>query len=176
MPPTKATKPTAVRSANAPAPSAPVAPPPAPLATPASPPVRVGESGLSKASKILLLVGAILSTGLAVMMVGMAIFMGAVFSEFEAEAQEQDPSFRFPGPLFLAFYGIWGLLYAAGAVCAFVGWRKASAGDLDSGFVWGLIGSLLPPFNVVILLGAIFAKVCPEAEAKAHSAAGSAPR
>ena len=173
MPPTKATTPTAVRSANAPAPSAPVAPTPAPLA---SPPGRVGESGLSKASKILLLVGAILSAGLAVMMVGMAIFMGVVFSEFEAEAQEQDPSFRFPGPLFLAFYGIWGLLYAAGAVCAFIGWRKASAGALDSGFVWGLVGSLLPPFNVVILLGAIFAKVCPEAEAKAHPAAGSAPR
>jgi hypothetical protein len=127
---------------------------PAPSWAPAPP-----QSGLLKAGTILLLVGAILSAAMALLALAMTLFMGFVLAEISEEV--------FPGALFTLFYGGFGLLMVAGAVCGFVAWRKAQAGDLSSAFVWGLVGSLLPPLQILLLLGAIFAKVCPEAEAAA---------
>lgn len=129
------------------------APPPTWQAAPPQP------SGLLKAGTILLLVGAILSAVMAVMALAMTLFMGLVLAELSQDA--------FPGAWFTFFYGGFGLLLVAGAVCGFVAWRKAQSGDLQGAFVWGLVGSLLPPLQVLLLLGAIFAKVCPEAEAAA---------
>ena len=134
------------------------------------------ESGLLKAGKILLLVGAILSAVGAVMMIGMSLLMSAVMSEL-MEGTEADPDAPgFPPAFFLLYYGGWGLLAAAGSVCGFLAWRKASAGDLAGGFGWGIAAGCLPPVNVLALLGAIFVKVCPEAEAKPAPAAWQAPR
>ena len=132
------------------------------------------ESGLLKAGKILLLVGSILSAVGAVMMIGMSFFMAAVFSEFAEGADPEAPGF--PPTFFLVFYGGWGLLAAAGSVCGFLSWRKATAGDLSGGFGWGIAAGCLPPINVVALLGAIFVKVCPEAEARPAAPAWQAPR
>jgi len=117
------------------------------------------QSGLLKAGIVLLLVGAILSAAMALMALAMTAFIGVVFAELSQEA--------FPGAFITLFYGGFALLLAGGSVCGFVGWRKAQAGDLSGAFVWGLVGSLLPPLQILLLLGAIFAKVCPEAEAAA---------
>ena len=127
---------------------------------------------MRKASTILLLVGAILAAVGAFFMLFFTLFFSAIFSELSSEsgAPEGIPSMIF------GFYGLFGLLGAAGSVCGFVAWRKASNGDLASAFVWGLVASLLPPLNIVMLLGAIFAKVCPEAEAQARAPAAPQAR
>jgi hypothetical protein len=117
---------------------------------------------MSKAATILLLVGAILSAVGAFFFLLMVAFIGAIFSGLPTEGT------GFPFGFIAGFYGVIGILVAAGSVCAFVGWRKASQGDFQGGFVWGLIGALLPPVQIVTLVGAILAKVCPEAEAQAR--------
>lgn len=125
------------------------------------------QSGLRKASTILLLVGAILSAVGAFLMLLFTILFSVVFSRIAAEAGPGVGGFGF----FLWFYGAFGLLAAVGSALGFVAWRKAARDDLHGAFVWGLVGSLLPPLNVVSLLGAIFAKVCPEGEAQSRGAA-----
>ena len=117
------------------------------------------ESGLLKASRVLLLVGSILSAVGAGLLLLMATFMGLVFGAIGG------PGVGAFGIVF-AFYGIFALFVGAGAICGFVAWKKVP-GDLDAAFVWGLIGAILQGVNVVTLLGAIFAKTCPEAEAAA---------
>jgi hypothetical protein len=121
------------------------------------------QSGLLKAGTILLLVGAILSAVGGGLTLLMALFMGAVFGALSSEVDGG----MWAGGLIAGFYGIFALLLIAGSVCGFVAWRRAGRGDLQGAFVWGLVASLLPPLNVLLLLGAIFAKVCPEAEAAA---------
>lgn len=120
-----------------------------------------GPSGLLKASGVLLLVGSILSAVGAGFLLLMAAFMGVVFGNLsESGGPGMVPGF------IAAFYAIIAVVAAAGAVCGFIAWRKVP-GDLDSAFVWGLVGAILQGVNVVTLLGAIFAKTCPEAEAAA---------
>jgi hypothetical protein len=119
-------------------------------------------SGLLKASGILMLVGAILSAAGAVLLLVVGLFFAAIFSGLEAE----EGPFSFTS-LIAGFYVVYGLVSGAGAACSFVAWGRISRLDLHGGFVWGLVGSLLPPLNILTLLGAIFAKTCPEAEAAA---------
>jgi hypothetical protein len=131
--------------------------PPPPWAT-AGPPQ---QSGLLKACTILLLVGAILAVVGAFLMLVFTALFGFVLAAFQDEGRGD---MGFPAVIGI-FYGAFGLLLLASAVCGFIGWRKAGQGDLQGAFVWGLVASLLPPVNILLLLGAIFAKTCPEAEA-----------
>ena len=109
-----------------------------------------GNEGLEKASTILLLVGAILSGIGAVFLLLLTFGMGALFAALDAEAD---------AAVVLAVYGGLSLILSVGAILTFVAWNKARQGDWDGAFVLGLIGSLLPPVQIVQLLGAIFAKV-----------------
>lgn len=117
------------------------------------------QSGLLKASRILLLVGSILAAVGAGFLLLMATFMGLIFGSVS------DGGAGAFGIVFV-MYGIFALFLGAGAICGFVAWKK-TPGDLDAAFVWGLVGAILQGVNVVTLLGAIFAKACPEAEAAA---------
>lgn len=141
----------------------------APAATPWQIPPQ--QSGLRKASGILLLVGAILAAVGAVMLLLLTILFSVVLSEIAADAGEPIP-IAFIG----WFYGAFGVLAAAGSVCGFVAWSKANRNDLHGAFVWGLVGSLLPPVNILSLLGAIFAKTCPESDAQSRGPYQSAPQ
>jgi hypothetical protein len=127
------------------------------------------QSGLRKASAILLLVGAILAAISSVLMLVFTLLFSVVFARLTEETGAEGFG------VFLWFYGIFGVLAAAGSVCGFVAWRKAARDDLHGAFVWGLVGSLLPPLNIVSLLGAIFAKVCPEGEAQAQARGAARP-
>lgn len=151
-----------------PAPFAATAPPPAGRAWPAYP----GPSGLLKAARILLLVGAILAAVGAFLVLAMSLVLGAVFAEVEDPAEEAGAPAGAIFGFLLGFYGLFGVLSLAGSACGFVAWRKAERGDLSPAFVWGLVASLLPPVNIILLLGAIFCKTCPEADAQARAAAG----
>jgi hypothetical protein len=128
-------------------------------------------SGLRNAAGVLLLVGAILAAVGAVMLLLVTILFSVVLAELGSMAGT-------PGPIgFIAwFYGAFGLLAAAGSACGFVAWHKANQDDLHGAFVWGLVGSLLPPVNILSLLGAIFAKTCPEGEAQSRRPHPSAPQ
>ena len=123
------------------------------------------RSGLAKASGILLLVGAILQAVGAAFALGFTALFATIMGRIEESAvtARQPP---FPISLFLWIYGIMGLLLAAGSVLGFVAYGKTRKGDWQGAFVWGLVGCLLPPVSVLGLLGAIFAKVCPEAEGR----------
>lgn len=141
---------------------------------PQPPPAAPAQSGLLKAAVILLLVGAILYAAMAAFILGFALLFGVMFAALGAEGEPG----LLGGVVVGIIYGIWGLFAAAGAICGFIGWRKASRGDLDGGFLWGLVGSLLPPLNIVGMLGAIFLKACPEHEAqeRARRQAWASPR
>lgn len=92
-------------------------------------------SSLSVVGTILLLVGAIVST------------VGAALASFLGFTAGQ------PVVMVVA------ALLAIGAVFGFLAWRKAAAGQLGPAFRFGLTSALLPPLQVVQLVGAILVKV-----------------
>ena len=116
----------------------------------------MAQSGLYKAGTILLLVGAILHAVGAVLLVGFSLFFFALGSRFE----EGQP-LGFMGAFYLGF----GLLMAVGTVFAFTAHARATRGEAHGAWIHGLVASLLPPLQVVTLLGAIFVLVSPEGEA-----------
>ncbi len=114
-------------------------------------------SGLFKAGKILLLVGAILqAVGALFLLLGS---MGLGFLNGELEGQDDALIV-----ILRTVYTILGIVSAAGAVLGFLAYGKARAGDARRAFVLGLIGCLLPPVQLLGLLGAIFCKVSPEGD------------
>jgi uncharacterized membrane protein len=160
MPATKAT-----RTPQPPRATAPLASTATPtLSPPAAERPAAGPSGLLKAGKILLLVGAIVQVVgvffVVMAMTGLSLFLNGAGDDA-----------GFPGPLFLLLYGGMGVLLLAGAILGFIGWRKAEHGDLHNAWILGLVGSLLPPVQVVMLIGAILVLVSPE-----HEARKAAPR
>lgn len=123
-------------------------------------------SGLFKAGEVLLLVGAIVSAASALLMVGLAIGFSALVAAFD------DPD----APTWVAWlYGILALIMVASTAFGFVGYGKARKGDPQGGFVFGLVASLLPPVQVIPLLGAILCRASPEGEAAAHRRIHGAP-
>lgn len=104
---------------------------------------------LSKAGEVLLLVGAILSAVGALFMVMLAVGMTALFAALG------EPE----GAWISILYGAFAVLMVGSAIFGFMGWNRARAGDLSGGFLFGLISSLLPPVQIIPLLGAIFCKV-----------------
>lgn len=123
-----------------------------------------GESGMLKAGKVLLLIGAILQA------LGSAFFLlfGLVLFPLLVQVAEDYPSSNPPPTeafaLMQIIYTVVGVVAAGGAVVSFLAYGKANRGDLRMGFIMGLVGCLLPPVNIVGLLGAIFLKICPEAD------------
>lgn len=114
-------------------------------------------SGLYKAGTILLLVGGI------VQVVGAltTVLLGIFFLTLGGLSDVEPFPITFMGPLYMGI----GLVVAVGAVFAFIGWNKARANDPQGAWIMGLVGSLVPPLQLVTLLGAIFCRVSPEGEA-----------
>lgn len=115
------------------------------------------RSGLFQAGTILLLVGAIMSVFGALMMIAFVVGFGMFFAALEPEVGGL--------PEWMSvFYGAMALLMAGGAAAGFAAFAKARQGDAAMAFTFGLVCALLPPLQVVPLIGAILCKVSPEAQ------------
>lgn len=123
----------------------------------------MAQSGLYKAGTILLLVGAILNAAGA----GLMLVFSLVFLVLGTRFDEGEP-LGVMGAIYLGF----GLLMAVGTVFGFTAHARATRGEAHGAWIHGLVASLLPPLQVVLLLGAIFVLVSPEGEAaqRAHRA------
>ncbi|HUR62874.1 MAG TPA: hypothetical protein VM241_00170 [Candidatus Thermoplasmatota archaeon] len=120
------------------------------------------RSGLLKAGTILLLVGGILQAVGAVVLVLYGAFFAALVNKSDAPT---------PIPaLFTWALVALGAVGAIGCLPTFLAYGRAKAGDPQGAFVRGLVGSLLPPLQVVTLIGAILCKVSPEGEGHAPQA------
>lgn len=121
------------------------------------------RSGLAKASGILLLIGAIFQAVVA----GLFLLITSIFGAILSSETQRTPSMPpFPFQMFVWIYGVMGAMMLVGAILTFVAYAKTRKGDWQAAFVWGLVGCLLPPVHILGLLGAIFAKVCPEADGR----------
>jgi hypothetical protein len=120
------------------------------------PVVTPGRSGLLRAGEILLLVGAFLQLAYAVLMLGFGVMVGWVRDAQAAGSVTPFPSW------FVPLYFVLGALGLAGCVLTFLAYRAVGRGEPRHAFMLGLAGSLLPPVQVVPLLGAILCKVSPE--------------
>lgn len=107
----------------------------------------MSQTDLAKPGAILLLVGAIVSAAGALLMIGLLIGIQALLEALDGEAV---------GISWV--YGIIGLLLAIGSALGFIGYRRANAGDLDGAFKFGLACALMPPLQILPLIGAIFCK------------------
>lgn len=110
-----------------------------------------------KAGTVLLLIGAILHVVVAFFLVVVSAFllaMGGLEDEDTGEAIV---------PVFVgAIYLFLSVVLGVGGVFGFSAWRKAKANDLHRAWIHGLVSALLPPLQLVTLLGAIFVMVSPE--------------
>lgn len=127
------------------------------------------QSGLAKAGRILLLVGAILAVvgGAALVVLG-AVFL--VLGDLEGDAGA-----FVPGRLIGAVYFVLGILQGVGAIFGFLAHGRARRGDWHGAWVFGLVAALVPPLQVVPLLGAIFCLVSPEGDATKSANGTSQP-
>lgn len=108
-------------------------------------------TSLAVAGTVLLLVGAIVSTAGTVLVFFFGFTAGQPFMMVVAA------------------------LLAIGAVLGFVAWRKAAAGQLGPAFGLGLASALLPPIQVLQLVGAILVKVADANAAQARAASPQSP-
>lgn len=115
-------------------------------------------SGLFKAGTILLLVGAIMQTVGAVLVIAMSVLAG--FLDRTLSGGDTNELM-----VVTAIYFAIGVFLGAGALFAFLAYGKAKSGNAYGAWVQGLVASLLPPLQVISLLGAIFCLVSPEGEA-----------
>jgi hypothetical protein len=109
-----------------------------------------------KAGTILLLVGGILHVIGAVGLVAFSALYFGLGSMFDDSAVMT---------VIGVVYVVLGLVAGVGAVFAFLAHGKATRGDAHGAWVNGLVAALLPPLQLVTLLGAIFCLVSPEGEA-----------
>ncbi|MHB8633684.1 MAG: hypothetical protein ACYDBQ_06945 [Thermoplasmatota archaeon] len=121
------------------------------------------KSGLAAASGILLLIGAILAAVGALFLLGFGILFAFVPSTVTMQAGSGPAPFPFW--IFGILYPIMGVLDGVGAILGFIAYGKTRRGEYAAAFVPGLVGAVIMPLNVISLLGAIFARVCPEAQA-----------
>lgn len=126
------------------------------------------KSGLAQAGEILLLVGAIMRTvGVLFMLVYMLIMVG-LFTSIDGSPG--------PGAMFDAFGGMFVtmmilivVMMVASVPVGFVGWQKARSGAYRTGGILGIVASMLPPVDVILLLGGIFLMVSDEAKAEGET-------
>ena len=125
------------------------------------PPAQPMQSGMLKAGTILLLIGAIMHMIGAFFLIIFSVFMIGLGSAFEDDSGEV----LFP-VLFGLFYLLFGVVLAVGGFFGFSAWKQAKANQLHSAWIRGLVSSLLPPLQLITLLGAIFILVSPEHDAQ----------
>jgi hypothetical protein len=99
---------------------------------------------------------------LAGIVVGAAgLFIATVFLLFVL------PSLGFPHPvlfLILLFAGIIGVIKLAGVLVGVLAYRAASRRDLRKAGILGIIASVLPPFDLIMLIGGILCTIRPESK------------
>lgn len=145
--------------------------PPATSAPPGAPASPAGPSSLLKAGGILLLVGAILATVGAALLLVVSAFMFAIGENYLGEEDQA----TFPFAVVGGVYVVLGILLAVGAVLGYQAWGRAKAGDARAAWMRGLVASLLPPLQVVSLVGAILCLVSPEGEEQGRRQRSQAP-
>ena len=115
------------------------------------------SSGQYKAGRILLLIGAILSAVGAVFLLVAGLFLLAIGDNLLGEGEA---SF---GPMVVgALYLGLGLMTGVGAVFGFVAQARADRGDAHGAWVFGLVAGLVPPVQILPLIGAILVLTSPE--------------
>ena len=134
--------------------------PPAAQPLPPMQPTPAGQSGMLKAGTVLLLVGAILHTVAAFFLILFSVFMIAIGGAFAEEEGAFVPA------MIGIVYLVIGVVLALGSYFGFSAWRKAQRNELHGAWIHGLVSALLPPVQVITLLGAIFLLVCPEHDAQ----------
>lgn len=125
------------------------------------------QSGMLKAGTVLLLVGAILHAVGAFFLTAAGLLFLLIDKTFLGDGEATFPA-TFVGALYLFL----GLVMVVGSFFGFSAWRQSQGGQLHSAWVRGLVASLLPPLQVVTLLGAIFVLVSPEHEAQEKARRG----
>lgn len=116
-----------------------------------------GPSGMFQAGKIIILVAAILAVVGALFMVVFGILFGSINA-----AAGEEAALDWFGPLYIVI----GIITGIGSVFGFLGYGRARRGDAHGAFVFGLVAALVPPVQVLMLVGAILCKVSPEAQAQ----------
>ena len=119
---------------------------------------------------MLLLVGAILAAFGTVFLVAAGIVILTLDRELMGDNEAYFPG-TFIGAIYLGLAG----LSAIGCVFGFLAYARAQDGDWHGAWVFGLVSALVPPLQVVPLLGAIFCLVSPEGEAAKAARPASQP-
>ena len=114
------------------------------------------KSNLLRAAEVLLVVGPVLQLCAAALILLLWFGSGPWMWAFVA---------------FLAYPAV-ALLAVAGAIVGFQANARASRGDLRGAFRRSLLSSMLPPVQLLTLVGAILLRICPEAK----GAQGEQPR
>ncbi|MEA3137305.1 MAG: hypothetical protein QOC71_1586 [Thermoplasmata archaeon] len=114
-------------------------------------------SALLRTGGWMLLAGAILSA------VGAVASLVAVTMQLAGFAAMAPAGTRLPVLAFAIVGGV-GLAFAAGTVLGVVGWRQARLGRAQPAAGWGLASGLLPPFNPLLVLGALLCYGSPESQ------------
>lgn len=118
-------------------------------------------SGQKKAGEILLLVGAILGAVGAFFLLLASIALLVVGETVIGEEEEQTMAPTIIGTVYLVL----ALVLAVGVVFGFLAHARARRGDVHGAWVFGLVSSLVPPLQVLPLVGAILLLTSPEHEA-----------
>lgn len=124
---------------------------------------------MAKAGRILLLVGAIMGAIGAFFLILAGILLVVVGRNLVGDGDA-----AFPGTVVGAIYLVMGVVIAVGTVFGFLAYARAQRGDWHGAWVFGLVAALVPPLQVLPLLGAIFCLVSPEGEAAKRARSGPA--
>jgi MFS family permease len=126
-------------------------------------------SGLATAGRILLLVGAIMSLLGACFLLGLITLL-QLLGERAPPANGTGQELQVMGLV----YGILALVLVVGAVFGYLAYRFASRGQWRQAWTYGFVAALVPPLQLIPLLGAIFCLVSPEGE-QARNAPKASP-
>ncbi len=118
----------------------------------------MAETGLLKAGRILVLVGAIMSVFGALMLLLVSIGINLIPTESGTDAAV--------GAFVGILYGVLAAMLIAGAIFGFLSFRSVGEGRIHRAWIQGLVAALLPPVQVLSLVGAILILVSPEHEAE----------
>jgi hypothetical protein len=118
------------------------------------------ESGELRAGRVLLWVNGGLSAAGGVVVIVVGLLVIPAINHSMRSTQEHIPAWA--GTL----YVVLGFVSLVGSALSFIGASKSSRGEPGAAFGFGLAGALLPPVQVVGLVGAILIKVSPEGSGK----------
>lgn len=118
------------------------------------------SSSLFKAGRIFLLIGAIMSAFGALFLLAASIFLLTVGNNILGG----ESGSAFPATVVGWLYLGLGALLVVGCVFGFRAYGAAKAGDARRAWINGLVAALLPPLQIVPLVGAILCLVSPESQ------------